>query len=245
MEGKKNVNIVLIILLIIVLCAVGGFGYMWYKGKNVSCPKCEDKVLDDKKEETVENKVSVVDATNTVPSYFGSESANKIKIIIPKIIGGKDNSEVINKKILDDVISRIILPIEAGCNTDENPKGCETGDVVDINVKYKSLVKNDIVSILVIVELNPWNASGDGTFKYNYFYDVKNDKIITATEALEKDGYTDERYLKEITECYDEDHNEIKCTLDHIKKEINALNTCDYVDIDNNSLKVHYERFCN
>ena len=50
MEGKRNVNIVLIILLIIALCAVGGFGYMWYKGKNVSCPKCEDKVLDDKKE---------------------------------------------------------------------------------------------------------------------------------------------------------------------------------------------------
>lgn len=240
MEVKKNVNIVLIILLIIALCAVGGFGYMWYKGKNVSCPKCEDKVFDDKSND----KVNVVDAVNTISKYFVTDSRNKIKIVIPKIIGGGDNSEKLNKKILDDIISIIMRPIDGECNTDENHIGCESGDIADINVKYKSLVKNDIVSILVIVELYPWVASGDGIFEYNYFYDVKNDKIITATEALEKDGYTDERYLKEITECYDEDHNEIKCTLDHIKKQINGLDTCDYVDIDNNSLKVHYEGVC-
>lgn len=237
MEVKKNVNIVLIILLIISLCAAGGFGYMWYKGKNVSCPKCEDKVFDDKSND----KVNVVDAVNTISQYFGTDSRNKIKIVIPKIIGGGDNSEKLNKKILDNVISSIMRPIEAYTPGKER---LENGDVANINVKYKSLVKNDIVSILIIIELDPWNASGGGIFQYNYFYDVKNDKIITATEALEKDGYTDERYLKEITECYDEGHNEIKCTLDHIKKQINGLDTCDYVDIDNNSLKVHYEGVC-
>ncbi len=246
MENKKSVNAVLIILLVIALCAAGVFGYMWYKEKNINCPKCEETKINDNNgvDDKSNDKVNVVDAVSTTSDYFVTESGNKIKIVIPKIIGGGDNSEKLNKKILDNVVSRIILPIEE-CNTDENPKGCENGSVADINVKYKSLVKNDIVSILVIIELYPWNASGDGKFKYNYFYDIKNDKIITATDALEKNGYTNDKYLKEITECHDYDYNKVKCTIDYIKKEINAENNCTYVDISNDSLNIYFEDFCN
>ena len=102
----------------------------------------------------------------------------------------------------------------------------------------------DTVSILVEVELYPWNASGDGKFEYNYFYDIKNDKILTATDALEKNGYTNDKYLKEITKCYDEDYTEVKCTINHIKEEINTENNCTYVDISNNNLSIHFEDFC-
>lgn len=248
MENKKSVNAVLLILLVIALCAAGVFGYMWYKEKNINCPKCEETKIndssDDKNNDKVETKkVSVADAVNTISQYFGTYNGNKIKIVIPKIIGGGDNSEKLNKKILDNVVSKIILPIEE-CDTDQNPKGCENGSVADINVKYKSLIKNDTVSILVEVELYPWNASGDGKFEYNYFYDIKNDKILTATDALEKNGYTNDKYLKEITKCYDEDYTEVKCTINHIKEEINTENNCTYVDISNNNLSIHFEDFC-
>ena len=146
MKNKKSVNAVLLILLVIALCAAGVFGYMWYKEKNINCPKCEETKIndssDDKNNDKVETKkVSVADAVNTISQYFGTYNGNKIKIVIPKIIGGGDNSEKLNKKILDNVVSKIILPIEE-CDTDQNPKGCENGSVADINVKYKSLIKN-------------------------------------------------------------------------------------------------------
>lgn len=244
MENGKRVNVILIILLVVLLCVACGFGYMWYKTKNVSCPKCEDaSASKDDSGEVVNKKIEVVDAANTISEYFGTDSGNKIKIVIPKIVGGGDNAEKLNKNMLDDVISKIILPIE-DCDTSENPKGCENGYVADINVKYKSLIKNDIVNILIIVQLNPWNASGDGTFEYNYFYDIKNDKIITATESLDKNGYTDEKYLNEFTKCHGEDYEEVKCTLEHIKNTINEKNNCTYIDINNENLKVHFDDFC-
>lgn len=246
MEKGKSVNVILIILLVVLLFVACGFGYMWYKNKNVSCPKCEEASVskDDSGGETVNKKIEVVDAANTISEYFGNDGSNKIKIIIPKIVGGGNNAEKLNKNMLDDVISKIILPIE-DCDTSENPKGCENGYVADINVKYKSLIKNDVVNILVIVQLNPWNASGDGTFEYNYFYDIKNDKIITATESLDRNGYTDEKYLNDFTKCYGDDFEEVKCTLEHIKNTINEKNNCTYIDMDNDNLKVHFEDFCN
>lgn len=245
MEKGKSVNVILIILLLVLLCVACGFGYMWYKTKNISCLKCEGaNASKDNSGETVSKKVAVVDATNAISDYFGNDSSNKIKIVIPKIVGGGNNADELNKIMLDDVISKIILPIEE-CDTDKNTKGCENGYVADINVEYKSLIKNDTVNILTIIQLYPWNATGDGKFVYNYFYDIKNDKIITATESLDKNGYNDEKYLKEFTKCYGEDFEEVKCTLEHIKNTINEKDNCTYIDIDNNNLKVHFEDFCN
>lgn len=237
MEDKKNNNVILIILLIIAVLIASCFGYMWYKNKNVTCPKCEDI-------SNVESKISVVDAFNGIPSYFGEGSSNKIKFVIPKIIGGKENVEVLNKNILNDIISRVFIPIDDNCDLEENAKGCESGNVVNIDVSYKYLIKNDIVGILVTAVLEPWNASGTGEFYYNYFYDTKNDKILTVTEALEFIGYSEEKYLIDFTKCTDESGNEIKCTIEHIKKTIND-NDCTYVDINNNEFKVHFDDSCN
>lgn len=228
MEKGKSVNLILIILLLVLLCVAGVFIYMWYKNKNVSCPKCEST-----NEANINSEVSVIDATSISPQYFGLSSTDKIKITLPKIIGGKVNAETLNKEILDEVMNKSVVIL--GYSTNEN---------TDLNVSYKSLIKNDIVYILIIVKTNSLNNTLT-SFYYNYFYDIKNDKIITATESLDKNGYNDEKYLKEFTKCYGEDFEEVKCTLEHIKNTINEKDNCTYIDIDNNNLKVHFEDFCN
>lgn len=228
MEKGKRVNLILIILLLVLLCVAGVFIYMWYKNKNVSCPKCEST-----NEANINSEVSVIDATSISPQYFGLSSTDKIKITLPKIIGGKVNAETLNKEILDEVMNKSVVIL--GYSTNEN---------TDLNVSYKSLIKNDIVYILIIVKTNSLNNTLT-SFYYNYFYDIKNDKIITATESLDKNGYNDEKYLKEFTKCYGEDFEEVKCTLEHIKNTINEKDNCTYIDIDNNNLKVHFEDFCN
>lgn len=228
MEKGKSVNVILIILLLVLLCVAGVFIYMWYKNKNVSCPKCEST-----NEANINSEVSVIDATSISPQYFGLSSTDKIKITLPKIIGGKVNAETLNKEILDEVMNKSAVIL--GYSTNEN---------TDLNVSYKSLIKNDIVYILIIIKTNSLNNTLT-SFYYNYFYDIKNDKIITATESLDKNGYNDEKYLKEFTKCYGEDFEEVKCTLEHIKNTINEKDNCTYIDIDNNNLKVHFEDFCN
>lgn len=124
------------------------------------------------------------------------------------------------------------------------PLGSED-DVTNIDISYKSIIKNDIVNILVTTKMDPWNASGSGISYYNYFYDIKNDKILTATESLEKNGYTDSKYLSEFTKCNDGNNEETKCTIEQIKKVINENHNCSYIDIENNDLKVYFDDFCN
>lgn len=227
MEKGKNVNLILIILLVVLLCVACGFGYMWHKTKDVSCPKCEST-----NEANINSEVSVIDATSISPQYFGLSSTDKIKITLPKIIGGKVNAETLNKEILDEVMNKSVVIL--GYSKNEN---------TDLNVSYKSLIKNDIAYILIIVKTNSLNNTLT-SFYYNYFYDIKNDKIITATESLDKNGYTDEKYLNEFTKCHGEDYEEVKCTLEHIKNTINEKNNCTYIDINNENLKVHFDDFC-
>lgn len=227
MENGKRVNVILIILLVVLICVVCGFGYMWHKTKDVSCPKCEST-----NEANINNEVSVIDATSISPQYFGLSSTDKIKITLPKIIGGKVNAETLNKEILDEVMNKSVVIL--GYSKNEN---------TDLNVSYKSLIKNDIAYILIIVKTNSLNNTLT-SFYYNYFYDIKNDKIITATESLDKNGYTDEKYLNEFTKCHGEDYEEVKCTLEHIKNTINEKNNCTYIDINNENLKVHFDDFC-
>lgn len=227
MENGKRVNVILIILLVVLLCVACGFGYMWHKTKDVSCPKCEST-----NEANINSEVSVIDATSISPQYFGLSSTDKIKITLPKIIGGKVNVETLNKEILDEVMNKSVVIL--GYSTNEN---------TDLNVSYKSLIKNDIVYILIIVKTNSLSNTLT-SFYYNYFYDIKNDIIITATESLDKNGYTDEKYLNEFTKCHGEDYEEVKCTLEHIKNTINEKNNCTYIDINNENLKVHFDDFC-
>lgn len=224
---KEKNNMVIIILLIILLCVVGVFAYKWYSNTTV-CPKC-----DNENDVKVNTEVNVVDAINTTPKYFAHSASNNIKIVIPKIVGNGKNIEVLNKTILDEIISYMIVPL-----------GSED-DVANIDVSYKSTIKNDIVNILVTTKMDPWNASGNGISYYNYFYDIKNDKVLTATESLEKNGYTDSKYLSEFTKCNDGNDEITNCSIDHIKKVINENHNCTYIDIDNNDLKVYFDDFCN
>lgn len=224
---KEKNNTVIILLLIISLCVAGVFAYKWYSS-TTGCPKC-----DNENDVKVNTGVNVVDAINTTPKYFAHSTSNNIKIVIPKIVGNGKNIEVLNKTILDEIISYMIVPL-----------GSED-DVANIDVSYKSIIKNDIVNILVTTKMDPWNASGNGISYYNYFYDIKNDKVLTATESLEKNGYTDSKYLSEFTKCNDGNDEITKCSIDHIKKVINENHNCTYIDIENNDLKVYFDDFCN
>lgn len=224
---KEKNNTVIILLLIISLCVAGVFAYKWYSS-TTGCPKC-----DNENDVKVNTGVNVVDAINTTSKYFAHSTSNNIKIVIPKIVGNGKNIEVLNKTILDEIISYMIVPL-----------GSED-DVANIDVSYKSIIKNDIVNILVTTKMDPWNASGNGISYYNYFYDIKNDKVLTATESLEKNGYTDSKYLSEFTKCNDGNDEITKCSIDHIKKVINENHNCTYIDIENNDLKVYFDDFCN
>lgn len=55
----------------------------------------------------------MVDAINTTPKYFAHSASNNIKIVIPKIVGNGKNIEVLNKTILDEIISYMIVPLES------------------------------------------------------------------------------------------------------------------------------------
>lgn len=246
----KKVNILtkIIILLVISLSITGFFTYKWFTN-DTSCLKCE--TANDNKETVKSNyDVSVVDAVNVIPVWFANDPDTNVKIIILKIIGDGKNIETLNKTILDEILDRAYVPVDDGSY-------CEVSEPYEnVNVSYKSIIKNDVVFILVKVEISPWYASGGGLIKegvpvkedfYNYFYDIKNDKILKATEALEKNGYSDERYLKEITTCFTFDE-EVKCTLEEAKKVINNegyYHGCSYIDIENNDIKLHYDSICN
>ncbi len=138
-----------------------------------------DKIL-----KTENEAISIADAVNYTDGYY-----NIFNVKLPKIVG--KNSKNISK--LNDTILNEVLPSTYGhvaCHAILDNECMNEGSTVD----YRYIIKNNVVAIYVYSSVpngaKAVPATGDGLFKYNYFYDIKNDKILTFDEAAIKMGIT-------------------------------------------------------
>lgn len=144
----------------------------------------------------------------------------KIKVKLPKIVNGGINANKLNKDILNEVLSGTYIDDEMLEITYET--------------NYDYLIKEDIIAIYVVTKTNA-NQSGDGYIRYNYFYDIKNDKNLELSEVAEKwkindlDGAEDYTHLVKFKSAYVD--NEWICE-------------SAYLEIYNESYKIHYSQSC-
>lgn len=209
-RGKIK-KVLLVILILALLGASGFFGYKYFTDEECKpCEKCEvcDAVEDvtDNKEEI---KVDVEEYMTVIPSYY--DEPESFKIVIPKVTGDSKVIGEINKSIVENIFNKGIRPYDYD-------DGGEYPDSLLVDYSYK--IQEDILYLALRLKLSPWNASGTGTFVYNYTYDIKNDKSLTLLESLKLLGQTDEQLVKENTFCNRDD----KCK----KEDLPEYITNDY-----------------
>lgn len=182
------------------------------------------------KEETKIAEVKIFEAVNTGSSYFMDDP--KYRIVLPQLTGDNEVIRKINSKILNDMIAEIIQPVSSSLYTSEEEY---EGEVQSILTSYNYTEKNDILYIAVKIAMEPWNATGDGTFIYNYTYDKKNNKELNLTEVLKSLGKTDEQINKEFRDAYIDVDDET-CS-----DELPNLNDSGaYYTIQNNQIQFEY-----
>lgn len=118
----------------------------------------------------------IVDDNKNIEFVYDKEvvTNGNVVINIPKLVNGTSVTDELNETIKKDVIQEI----------------GKTNDL--INVRIASVTEKDIV--IIDIETEAWETNRDSSilyetnyFKhYNYFYDIKNDKIIMAKDALKK-----------------------------------------------------------
>ena len=166
-KGQAFTTVLVVILLII---SMGSLAYIIY-----------DKVVtkdNNQKPDNTGNNTTVVNKevkieTATEYEYKNNDAVFKVKL--PKIVNGGEASQILNKKILDEVLVRATRATL--CNVEVTScfnKGLTT--------TYEYLVKNDVVALYIYTVLPEGGkgqpASGNGLYKYIYFYNIKTDKII-------------------------------------------------------------------
>ena len=119
--------------------------------------------------ETKETKV--VEGINYTVNVGGKER----KIAIPQIINGGEKAVELNKKIASEILAKTYSMTEVGSG---------------VIVSYDSKLVNNIVVIYATAVYDNWPASGNGTFTFNYFYDIEKDKELEMYEVLPLIGYT-------------------------------------------------------
>lgn len=127
----------------------------------------------------VEEKVEVVNGVSYKDSYY-----EKIKVTIPKFTGSSSNVEKLNKQMAEEILKDTYGgAVQLARGSDYGKDGFTTN--------YEFVEKNGVIAIYATTKSNNegYPGSGDGVKRYNYFYDTKNDKILTLVEALPLMGY--------------------------------------------------------
>ncbi len=122
------------------------------------------------------NDVEVVEAVNY--------TYEKLKVKLPKIQNGGTNAEKLNKKILNEIVP--VTYSRAQYNDDVIEYGKD-----GFTVKYDKVIKNNIIAIYVSIIENSgseYQGTGDGIVRFNYFYDIKNDKELNFDDGVKKMG---------------------------------------------------------
>ena len=115
-----------------------------------------------------------VDDNKNIEFVYDKEvvTNGNVVINIPKLVNGTSVTDELNETIKKDVIQEI----------------GKTNDL--INVRIASVTEKDIV--IIDIETEAWETNKNSVIAYetnylkhyNYFYDIKNNKIITAKDAL-------------------------------------------------------------
>ena len=123
-----------------------------------------------------DNKENKVDYNKDIEFVYDKDfvTIGKVTVNFPKLINGTNVTNELNKTMKKDIIQEI----------------SKIDDL--INVKISTVTVKDI--IIIDIETEAWETNRDSSilyetnyFKhYNYFYDIKNDKIIMAKDALKK-----------------------------------------------------------
>ena len=222
MENNKRFLTIIVILSVLL---VGSLGYITYdklsdkkdntnevkndtkKDNNDNKENKDDKTKDDKtKDDTTNNdnkdsqtkndkdnqvKTEVKVETSytkkgTVKGPSGSEYENhdvEMDINVPKLTGNTKVTESINGKIQNNIYDNEIKSLNS--------------KVRSYTVNYNYIIKNDIVLLDLVASTSIFEGSGY-TDRYNYFYDIKNDKELTLLEAMKKIGLSEEEFYKKV-----------------------------------------------
>ena len=171
---KKNKILVTFLIIFIVISFLLG-SYIIYK------EYFKDNKCDDPKSEIKENTNYVVDLVNVKKElkYVGSCSIEggkgNIDVKLPKI-----NIDTTNAKKLNNLIQTDYKKEYEISSKDET-------NMAYIDSSYKYVVRNNIIFLYVESTLNIGCGSGSETTK-NYYFDIKNDKILTTEEAFKLAG---------------------------------------------------------
>lgn len=123
-----------------------------------------------------DNKENKVDYNKDIEFVYDKDfvTIGKVTVNFPKLINGTNVTNELNETMKKNIIQEI----------------SKIDDL--INVKISTVTVKDI--IIIDIETEAWETNRDSSilyetnyFKhYNYFYDIKNDKIIMAKDALKK-----------------------------------------------------------
>lgn len=185
-RGSALAGVVIAVLLIVTLALSGFIVYdKFIKEDEVVL---NDNVNNGNNNPVVEEKIDVVDGVSYSDSYYDG----KIKVTIPKFTGSSSNLEKLNKQMAEDILKDAYggAVALAGDFGDYGKDGFTTD--------YEYVEKNNIIAIYATTRANggKYPGSGDGVKRYNYFYDIKNDKVLTLVEALLLLGYTNQDLKK-------------------------------------------------
>ena len=160
--------------------------------------------------------ISITDAVNFTDGYY-----NMFKIKLPKIVGNSKTIEELNTKILNEQFPKTYDCIIGKASV---PEAYENGAITE----YKHIIKNNVLVIYIYTGFPAGSKvvgkSGTSGANGSYYYDIKNDKILSvgqAAKALEMkiEGMTskDEKKLEsyeDLDQCNDYsiiiDENELK-----------------------------------
>lgn len=171
---KDNKILVAFLIIFVVISLLLG-GYIFY-----------DKVLKNKSENPknseTEKKDYITDLINVKKEIkYNGTCLENTSFITANVSLPKINIDKPNAKKLNDQIENEFKDIIDESKKDETNKAF-------INSSYKSIVRDNIIYLDVERSLSIGCSSGGG-FRKNYFYDIKNDKILSMEEGFKEAGY--------------------------------------------------------
>lgn len=237
----KNNKILVTFLIIFVVISFLLGSYIIYK------EYFKDNKCDDPKSEIKENTNYVVDLVNVKKElkYVGSCSIEggkgNIDVKLPKI-----NIDTANAKKLNDLIKENYKKAyEASVNDETN--------MAYIDASYEYVVRNNIIFLYVESTLNIGCGTGS-TLHKNYYFDIKNDKILTTEEAFKLAGYSLDDLRTEAYKSwnyqYTCENGEVKTVNESISPWDITFDMCDKnacgcgLKIVNENLLIYYIKEC-